>query len=186
MATIRLKLLNTKRIVALNSNNLLITQGSSDNDEIVIAGESNVTKIILDYDESVYGTYAFYAELVNARGKGEKVDVGSDKTINISDNMTYAGYTKIFISARKDDQVVRWETFNLRVWSTSPNYDDSTDDEGGSGQPVDLSAINVTYNNSATDLQAKNVQSAIDEIYLKILDVSVEPISEEELNEILV
>lgn len=120
MATIRLKLLETKRIAILNESNEEIFQGG--NDELVIAGESNVTRITLDYDESIYGSYTFYADMINARGEGKQYLIGQSKNILLSDDMTYPGYTKIFISARKDEEIARWEKLNLRIWSTIPKY----------------------------------------------------------------
>jgi hypothetical protein len=119
MSQIKLFLQDTKRVTPIGIDGFEINVSTTTGYK-VIAGESNVTEIELQHSP-LWDTWIFKVEMQNANGAWETASL-VDGLFKIPDVMTVEGYTKIYISCTKGDLINRWERFDLKVWSTSPNW----------------------------------------------------------------
>jgi len=124
MTNLNLKLLDSKKIVVLDDEGEVIDPYNNPG-TLVVAGENNVThvNVTVETPEDFTG-YTFKVTLINALRYWEANDFSISSGFDISDTMTYSGYTTIYISAQEDggDKVFKWEKYSLKIWSTSPNY----------------------------------------------------------------
>ena len=141
MAEITLKLLDTKRIIPIGKDGFEINVENK-NGGMVIAGETNVsmlhlvfTKDFLQNNKDKINTDDnIVVTVVNANNEYtivtesyDAADVTEDGTwfmdVTITSAMTFVGYTKVFIQWKSaNDSIFVWERFDLKVWSTDPNY----------------------------------------------------------------
>ena len=128
MSEIKIKLLSDKRTIALGGDGYKI-ESDNINDSLVIAGESNVTKVMMEFPENIEGILtngcSVLITLVNARGEGfeKQILLGKDEaSVTLNSTMTYAGYTSLFVKLTNGNKVVRWERFDIKISSTSPDY----------------------------------------------------------------
>lgn len=141
MAEITLKLLDTKRIIPIGKDGFEINVENK-NGSMVIAGETNVsmlhlvfTKDFLQNNKDKINTDdKIVVTVVNANNEYtivtksyDSADVTESGTwlmdVTITSAMTFVGYTKVFIQWKSaNDSIFVWERFDLKVWSTDPNY----------------------------------------------------------------
>lgn len=128
MAKLELRLLTSRRIIPIGIDGYQI-DNETKTDFIVVTGESNVTEIEMKFPEEIDGIIpsegTIIIDLINARGQGleEKPTLNENKcTITLDSRMTYRGYTKLYIQLKKDKKIVKWERFDIKIHSTSPDY----------------------------------------------------------------
>lgn len=141
MAEITLKLLDTKRIIPIGKDGFEINVENK-NGGMVIAGETNVsmlhlvfTKDFLQNNKDKINTDdKIVVTVVNANNEYtivtksyDAADVTESGTwlmdVTITSAMTFVGYTKVFIQWKSaNDSIFVWERFDLKIWSTDPNY----------------------------------------------------------------
>lgn len=148
MAEIVIKLLDSKRVVPIGTNGFEI-RVENYNGNMIIAGENNVSKITYRFSKEFIDNHTgalasintgdtVQITYVNANNeyliKKYDVDLGDitengtlDFVDTVSSAVTFAGYTKIYIQWIQDERVengyiYNWDRFDLKVWSTDPNY----------------------------------------------------------------
>lgn len=146
MAEIVIKLLDSKRVVPIGTNGFEI-RVENYNGNMIIAGENNVSKITYRFSKEFIDNHigapirsgdTVQITYVNANNeyliKKYDVDLGDitengtlDFVDTVSSAVTFAGYTKIYIQWIENEQVengyiYNWDRFDLKVWSTDPNY----------------------------------------------------------------
>lgn len=128
MAKLELKLLTSRRVIPIGIDGYRV-ENETKTDFIVVTGESNVTDIELSFPTTIDGITIAEAEilvdLINARGHGLELKGSTTNgiyTFKLDSRMTYRGYTKLFVSAAKDDKVVKWERYDIKIHSTSPDF----------------------------------------------------------------
>lgn len=150
MAEIVIKLLDSKRVVPIGTNGFEI-RVENYNGNMIIAGENNVSKITYRFSKEFIDNHTTLGALapintgdtvqityVNANNeyliKKYDVDLGDitengtlDFVDTVSSAVTFSGYTKIYIQWIEDERVengyiYNWDRFDLKVWSTDPNY----------------------------------------------------------------
>lgn len=141
MAEITLKLLDTKRIIPIGKDGFEINVENK-NGGMVIAGENNVSMMHLVFtkeflqnnkdkintdDEIVVTILNANNEYTIVNESYDEADVTTSGTwlmdVPITSAMTFVGYTKVFIQWKSaNNSIFVWERFDLKVWSTDPNY----------------------------------------------------------------
>lgn len=172
MAEIILKLLDTKRIIPIGKSGFEINVENK-NGGMVIAGENNVsmlhlvfTKEFLQNNKDKINTDdEIVVTILNANNEYTIVNESYDEAnvttsgtwlmdVPITSAMTFVGYTKVFIQWKSaNNSIFVWERFDLKVWSTDPNYIPGTGkkyvpadfvEANPSGEPTkDLSTIKI-------------------------------------------
>lgn len=128
MAKIELRLLTSRRIIPIGIDGYQIDDETK-TDFIVVTGESNVTEIEMKFPSEIDGIIpsegTIIIDLINARGQGLEIKPTLNENkciINLDSRMTYRGYTKLYVQLIKDIKVVKWERYDLKIHSTSPDY----------------------------------------------------------------
>lgn len=181
MALIQLKLLTSRRLIPIGIDGYQI-DNETKTDFIVISGESNVTEIELNFPSEIDGIVIDNADIVintiNAKGKGLELKAKTSNgcyKFSLDSRMTYRGYTKIFISAIYKNKIVRWERFDLKIHSTSPNYIDEASSQvdlvtTGKGNKVladngiykDIFEFDIAKNTECVSLSGSNIKISIE------------------------
>lgn len=157
MSTITIKLLDTKNSVLVKDNQVYY---NAPNGYVVVQGENNATDFKVEYNESKYANAQFIVKMINARNEAVDFEL-NDKTsdyyngtnsFKLLDNMTYFGYTRIYITAIQGDTTTTWSGVQIKVLETASNYSTFNGEMGIVTKIYIDNALKSAINNALGDI----------------------------------